>query len=69
MREAQDDENPSEAFERAAKAFYDETGMLAPGKSQSRALGGTPSRGERMRRWEEWLKQPSPPTRRRKDER
>lgn len=48
-------ENRSEAWERIAELFYNQTGILAPGKDQSAALCGTPTYEERQEAYREWL--------------
>lgn len=42
-------------FEATAAAFQRETGMLAPGKDQPAAMGGSPTLEERTAAWEGWL--------------
>jgi hypothetical protein len=41
-------------FEIKAAAFYQRHHMLAPGKDQPAALGGSPSDEERSRVWGDW---------------
>lgn len=48
------DENYNDVFERIGERFYNECGMLRPGKSQADALNGTPSDEERERTFEAW---------------
>ena len=43
-----------EAFEREAERFHKATGYLAPGKSQARAMQGSPSDEERRGAWAVW---------------
>ena len=49
------DENSLESFERIAAQFYNECGMLRPGKSQSDAMMGTPSDEERRETYDKWV--------------
>lgn len=53
---ARPDEDRFDAYERIAESFYREVGMLAPGKDQSAALGGTPTYEERTEAYNAWLK-------------
>jgi hypothetical protein len=48
-------ENRSETWERIAELFYNETGILAPGKDQPAAMCGTPTREERDTAYRDWL--------------
>ncbi len=43
-----------ERFEFVASAFYADTHMLRPGKSQPMACNGTPSDEERAEAWKKW---------------
>lgn len=45
-----------ERFELLAEEFRKDTGMLAPGKDQPAACGGTPTHEERRAAWRKWLR-------------
>lgn len=46
--------NANESFEKLAAEFRRDTGMLAPGKDQPAAFGGSPSQEEREDAWRVW---------------
>lgn len=50
-----DDENYNDLFERVGDRFYQECGMLRPGKHQADALCGTPTDEERQERFDVWI--------------
>jgi hypothetical protein len=45
----------NDVFEEIAQAFLEETGMLAPGKDQPAAMGGSPTLEERGKAYSAWL--------------
>lgn len=47
--------NYNEEYERLAEAFYQDTGLMAPGKDMPAAMGNTVSQEERWEKWREWI--------------
>lgn len=45
----------SEAYDELAEAFYKETGIMAPGKDVSAAMGSHYPYEERLERWRAWI--------------
>jgi hypothetical protein len=49
--------NYNEEYERLAEQFYQDTGIMAPGKDMPAAMGKTISQEERWAAWEKWIKE------------